>query len=217
MLETDGAGNSGPTQSPFDHNDARKPGDRQAAIYHWTPEVRDFRDEAQKQSWQMSGLDDLNSETPVVRRALRQSYGYWIREAGVDGFRIDTALYVPREALDDFLNAEDVQAPGVLRVAKASGKPSFHVFGEGFAIDKPYEDSQARRIDRLMQRDDGTPAISHLQRVSRPGRRVYRGATAIRPVLNGLGVGIISTSQGLLTDSQARERALGGEVVCEIW
>ncbi len=64
---------------------------------------------------------------------------------------------------------------------------------------------------------DGSPAITHLQRVSRPGRRVYRGADLIRPVLNGLGLGIISTSQGLLTDSQARERQLGGEVVCEIW
>ena len=65
--------------------------------------------------------------------------------------------------------------------------------------------------------EDGTPAISHLRRVSRPGRRVYQGAEAIRPVLNGLGVGIISTSQGLLTDRQARERRLGGEVLCEIW
>lgn len=65
--------------------------------------------------------------------------------------------------------------------------------------------------------DDGSPAITHLQRVSRPGRRVYRGADSIRPVLNGLGLGIISTSQGLLTDSQARERQLGGEVVCEVW
>jgi small subunit ribosomal protein S8 len=64
---------------------------------------------------------------------------------------------------------------------------------------------------------DGSPAITHLQRVSRPGRRVYRGADSIRPVLNGLGLGIISTSQGLLTDAQARERQLGGEVVCEIW
>ena len=53
--------------------------------------------------------------------------------------------------------------------------------------------------------------------MSRPGRRVYRGADSIRPVLNGLGLGIISTSQGLLTDSQARERQLGGEVVCEVW
>lgn len=69
----------------------------------------------------------------------------------------------------------------------------------------------------LRYSDEGAPAISHMRRVSRPGRRVYKGAESIRPVLNGLGVGIISTSQGLLTDSQARERALGGEVLCEIW
>jgi small subunit ribosomal protein S8 len=65
--------------------------------------------------------------------------------------------------------------------------------------------------------DSGTPAISHLTRVSRPGRRVYRGAGELRPVLNGLGLGIISTNQGLLSDSQARERRLGGEVLCELW
>lgn len=65
--------------------------------------------------------------------------------------------------------------------------------------------------------DNGAPAISHVARVSRPGRRVYRGADQLRPVLNGLGLGIISTNQGLLSDSQARERRLGGEVLCEIW
>jgi small subunit ribosomal protein S8 len=64
---------------------------------------------------------------------------------------------------------------------------------------------------------EGTPAISHLARVSRPGRRVYRRADDIRPVRNGLGVGIVSTSQGLLSDRQARERRLGGEVLCEVW
>jgi len=69
----------------------------------------------------------------------------------------------------------------------------------------------------LRYSEDGTPAILNLQRVSRPGRRVYRGADDIRPVLNGLGVGIISTSQGLLTDKQARERRLGGEVLCELY
>lgn len=69
----------------------------------------------------------------------------------------------------------------------------------------------------LRYTDEGTPAITHLQRVSRPGRRVYRMASDIRPVLNGVGVGIVSTSQGLLTDRQARERRLGGEVLCEIW
>lgn len=65
--------------------------------------------------------------------------------------------------------------------------------------------------------DAGSPAISHLQRISKPGRRVYRGADDIRPVLNGQGIGVISTNQGLLSDKQARERRLGGEVLCEVW
>ena len=64
---------------------------------------------------------------------------------------------------------------------------------------------------------DGEPLIRHLQRVSKPGRRVYRGADELKPVLNGLGVGIVSTSQGLLTDREARERSIGGEVLCEVW
>lgn len=63
----------------------------------------------------------------------------------------------------------------------------------------------------------GVPAISYLSRVSKPGRRVYRGAGDLQPVRNGLGVAIVSTSQGLLTDSQARELRVGGEVLCEVW
>ncbi|MDP9121314.1 MAG: 30S ribosomal protein S8 [Acidobacteriota bacterium] len=64
---------------------------------------------------------------------------------------------------------------------------------------------------------EGVPAINHLERISKPGRRVYRGADEIQPVRNGFGVGIVSTSQGLLSDSQARERRVGGELLCEIW
>jgi small subunit ribosomal protein S8 len=64
---------------------------------------------------------------------------------------------------------------------------------------------------------EGNPMIRHIQRVSKPGRRVYRGAEDLRPVLNGLGVGIISTSQGLLTDKEARARRVGGEILCEVW
>lgn len=65
--------------------------------------------------------------------------------------------------------------------------------------------------------ESGVPAISHIARVSKPGRRVYRGADDLAPVRNGLGTGIVSTSQGLLTDRQARERRVGGELLCEIW
>jgi small subunit ribosomal protein S8 len=81
------------------------------------------------------------------------------------------------------------------------------------------EDDPVKKKLRVFLRytGEGEPLIRHLKRVSTPGRRVYRGAEDIRPVLNGLGVGIISTSQGLLTDQQARERRVGGEILCEVW
>ena len=64
---------------------------------------------------------------------------------------------------------------------------------------------------------DGTPAITRMARVSKPGRRVYRQSSEIRPVLNGIGLGIISTSRGILTYDQARREGVGGEVLCEVW
>jgi small subunit ribosomal protein S8 len=64
---------------------------------------------------------------------------------------------------------------------------------------------------------DGQPAIQRLRRVSRGGRRVYRQAAELRPVLAGIGMEIISTSKGLVTDAQARELGVGGEVVCQVW
>lgn len=63
----------------------------------------------------------------------------------------------------------------------------------------------------------GMPVISFMRRISKPGRRVYKGATALPKVKNGLGIGIVSTSKGLLTDAQARAQRLGGEVLCEVW
>lgn len=64
---------------------------------------------------------------------------------------------------------------------------------------------------------DGRSAISGLKRISKPGRRVYVSGDEIPRVINGLGVAILSTSRGLLTDRQAREQHVGGEVLCHIW
>jgi small subunit ribosomal protein S8 len=64
---------------------------------------------------------------------------------------------------------------------------------------------------------EGLPAINHVERVSKPGRRVYKASADIKPVRNGLGLGIVSTSQGLLSDAQARQRKVGGELLCELW
>lgn len=64
---------------------------------------------------------------------------------------------------------------------------------------------------------NGERVIRHIKRVSKPGRRVYSGSGDLRPVLNGLGICIISTSSGVISDREARQRRLGGEVLCELW
>lgn len=59
--------------------------------------------------------------------------------------------------------------------------------------------------------------ISGIERVSKPGRRVYCGKDSVPAVLNGLGVAIVSTSHGVLTDRQCRDKGIGGEVLCRVW
>ena len=72
------------------------------------------------------------------------------------------------------------------------------------------------RLD-LKYGPNGERVIRKIRRVSKPGRRVYSRARDLAPVLNGLGISLISTSRGVLSDREARQRNLGGEVLCEIW
>ena len=70
---------------------------------------------------------------------------------------------------------------------------------------------------RLRYNEHGEPVIQGLRRVSRPGRRVYAGKRDVPRVVGGLGMAIISTSQGLMTDSEARRKGQGGEILGEVW
>ncbi len=148
-----------PTQWPFSMNDARDADHQRAGIYHWTPDISDYSDLAQEMNFQMGGLDDLDTENKIVRQALRKSHGYWIREVGVDAFRVDTAFYVPASYFSNFMYSTDPQQPGMARVARQTGRRNFLVFGEGFAVDKPFADKQARKIERYMTGPDGKPLM----------------------------------------------------------
>lgn len=64
---------------------------------------------------------------------------------------------------------------------------------------------------------DGEKVIRHIERYSKPGRRVYMGYKELRPVLDGLGIAVLSTSKGILSDRQARKQKVGGEVLCTVW
>jgi small subunit ribosomal protein S8 len=70
---------------------------------------------------------------------------------------------------------------------------------------------------RLKYGSDRSRVIQGLRRISRPGRRVYAGADELPRTQGGLGVVIVSTSQGLMPDREARRRSLGGEILCEVW
>ncbi len=64
---------------------------------------------------------------------------------------------------------------------------------------------------------NGERLIRHIKRVSKPGRRVYSKSRELRPILQGLGISVLSTSRGVVSDREARQRNLGGEILCEIW
>lgn len=144
---------SAPTQHPFHLNNPTRAEDRRAGIYHWTPDIRDYTNREQELRWQMSGLDDLNTTHPRVREALRRSYAHWIREVGVDAFRVDTAFYVEPEFFEDFIwrPASAGGTPGMAEVARRTGRKDFFLFGEGFGIDAPGQDTQGRRIQSYIQ------------------------------------------------------------------
>ena len=93
---------------------------------------------------------------------------------------------------------------------------------EGFVQSVSSTDDKKQGVLKVELRYDGRAsasanAITGMRRVSRPGQRHYVPAKDIPKVRNGLGIAIISTSQGVMTDKQARDKGVGGEVLCEVW
>ncbi len=88
-------------------------------------------------------------------------------------------------------------------------------FIQGFDL-VPGEPRNSIRIG-LKYTSDGQSVIRNLKRVSKPGCRIYRGVDKIKPVLRGMGLSVVSTSQGVISDTQARKRRLGGEVLLTVW
>jgi small subunit ribosomal protein S8 len=90
---------------------------------------------------------------------------------------------------------------------------------EGYIKNFKVMDDRGGSLLRLYLKydDTGNPVIHGLARSSKPGRRLYAGKNELPEVLGGLGVAIVSTSQGLLTGHDAKKRGVGGEVVCTVW
>ena len=86
---------------------------------------------------------------------------------------------------------------------------------EGYITDYAVDgEGAAKQLSVELKYFEGVPVIEKIQRASRPGLRVYRGKEGLPKVLGGLGVAIVSTSAGVMSDRQAREKGIGGEVIC---
>ena len=82
---------------------------------------------------------------------------------------------------------------------------------------KPGRGGQAQLVVNLKAAVKGRNPLNGLKRVSKPGRRVYVDKESIPRVLNGMGIAILTTPKGVLTDEEARQQGVGGEVICEVW
>ena len=88
---------------------------------------------------------------------------------------------------------------------------------EGYIADySTIEDGQKAELTVELKYYEGKPVIENIKRISKPGLRIYRGKEELPKVLGGLGVAIVSTSAGVMSDRQAREQGIGGEVLCVI-
>ena len=88
---------------------------------------------------------------------------------------------------------------------------------EGYIIDYKINDEQKPSIEINLKYNSGNPVINSIERVSKPGRRIFSSASSLPKINNGLGIAIVSTPQGVMTDVDARKKKLGGEIICKVF
>ena len=115
-------------------------------------------------------------------------------------------------------NAQSVNKPSVaMPASKLKGSIAKVLKDEGYIEDFAVQDVGGKsRLEISLKYYAGRPVIEKIERISRPGLRIYRGSQDIPKVMNGLGVAIVSTSKGVMTDRKARAAGIGGEVLCVV-
>ncbi len=88
---------------------------------------------------------------------------------------------------------------------------------EGYIIDYKINDDKKPSIEINLKYNSGNPVINTIERISKPGRRIFSSASSLPKINNGLGIAIISTPQGVMTDIDARKKKLGGEIICKVF
>ena len=88
---------------------------------------------------------------------------------------------------------------------------------EGYIIDYKVLDDQKPILEIDLKYNSGNPVISTIERISKPGRRIFSSAESLPKINNGLGIAIVSTPKGVMTDVDARKQKIGGEIICKVF
>ena len=89
---------------------------------------------------------------------------------------------------------------------------------EGYIIDfKLIDENKKINVEIILKYSSGNPVISSIERVSKPGRRIFSSAESLPKINNGLGIAIVSTPKGVMTDIDARKQRVGGEIICKVF
>lgn len=156
-----------PESVPYDHpeqlpwalnniNDLTYDEWKNNAFYHYNSPINDYTNLSIQYDHTSSDLDDMKTESEVVRNLLRGYFRYWIDKAGIDGYRIDTALYVEPDFFEGFINDTNSNNMGVRPYAISKGKKDFIDFGEAFSQDEKIvgsytkSDSGTARMDGMI-------------------------------------------------------------------
>ena len=88
---------------------------------------------------------------------------------------------------------------------------------EGYIIDYKINDDKKPLIEINLKYNSGNPVINTIERISKPGRRIFSSASSLPKINNGLGIAIVSTPNGVMTDIDARKQRVGGEIICKVF
>ena len=88
---------------------------------------------------------------------------------------------------------------------------------EGYIVDYKINNDKKPLIEINLKYNSGNPVINTIERISKPGRRIFSSASSLPKINNGLGIAIVSTPQGVMTDVDARKKKLGGEIICKVF
>ncbi len=88
---------------------------------------------------------------------------------------------------------------------------------EGYIIDYSVTDEKKPKLEINLKYNSGNPVISSIERISKPGRRIFSSAESLPKINNGLGIAIVSTPKGVMTDIDARKQNIGGEIICKVF